>query len=152
MPLIKKSNEFMNTFLCWLLCRSWRLNSGQAQWQVTCWAILLALNYILNILLHFLFSYLPLIPFKLLKILFYFYLCVYSTHVWPHVCAHVRTCACWVCTCWCLQWSKDGIRYSGARVTGSCEPPNMGAGNQSAKGAGTLNCWAISIPLKLVFN
>jgi hypothetical protein len=35
---------------------------------------------------------------------------------------------------WCL-WSDEGVRCPGAGVTGSCELPGMGDGNQSLVGS-----------------
>lgn len=37
-------------------------------------------------------------------------------------------CTC-VYECWCPQRSEEGIGSSGAQVIGSCESPDMNAGN-----------------------
>lgn len=36
-----------------------------------------------------------------------------------------------LCVCSCLGIPEEGVRSSEAEVTGNCEPPIMGAGNQS---------------------
>lgn len=40
-------------------------------------------------------------------------------------------CMCFFCPgfLWCPQRSEEGVRSPGARSTGGCKPPNVGAGN-----------------------
>lgn len=50
------------------------------------------------------------------------YVCVFMcVYVWTHMSSQVYECS----------WRPEGIRSSVTRVTGNCEPPDVGAGDQT---------------------
>lgn len=59
----------------------------------------------------------PLFLFLLKKNRYFYYCCYYMCS-----CAHARG---------CLQKPEEGARWPGVRVSGSREPPSIGAGNQT---------------------
>lgn len=65
----------------------------------------------------------PLTPVKKYPrfIYFCFIVCVYEYFAYCIYSYHMRV--------WCLQRPQEGFRSCGTRVTGSCEPPCLCAGN-----------------------
>jgi hypothetical protein len=61
------------------------------------------------------------------------------------VCAQVYISALSVCKC--LQKPEENVGFPKIRVTGSCEPPSVGAGNRTpglSRAASAFNCCAIT--------
>lgn len=63
------------------------------------------------------------------------YMCVHCVYACVSVsmcvcvsaCVSVCICMC-ICVCVCVWWPEEGLRSPGVGVTGTCEPPDMGAG------------------------